>query len=146
MTLPIQTCFNRQATNNFDKHGFEIELDKYKMPFGKWKDDTILTIETNDPDYIYWLNGYGNVDWRKVFDIHSMKNEKLKAAIEYSFLRLYNKKNKTDIYYTYLKQLNEYHKQLLEYNERKKEKKEEDNRARIIPRLLHLKKKVVTSN
>lgn len=161
MTTLIQTCFNRDATGDFSKYGIELELDKIIMPFGKWSGKSLEFIETHDPDYMLYLFGQGPGDWRKKFHIPTVKDDRLRAGLDYCYLKWFHKKNQTELWRTYQKQICQYRQQLEELTNVEKDyvakrqitnvnttkEKEQDSRATIIPRLLHRRKAIVnTSN
>jgi uncharacterized protein (DUF3820 family) len=98
------TIFTRMV----DPHlPYEIDLSRTIMPFGKHKGTSLDNIELQDPEYIEWMI--------KDSSPHSwIRNDRLMNAIEYCYLRIYHRKNKTEWWGLYCRELRDFQEEISE--------------------------------
>ena len=139
-----QTWMTRAATNNYDVIGYELDTSKIQIGFGAHKGMSLDNLEQKHPEYVEWLI-------QKSAPYSWIRNDRLMEALEYTYMRIFHRTNKTSLWLDYCKQLDEYNETLDKIQKRKKEREQgltsarqpiKDDRPFIIERLLHRKREI----
>ena len=129
------TWMSRAATNNLERCGYEIDTSKIQIGFGIHKGMSLDNLEQKHPEYVEWLI-------QKSSPYSWVRNDRLMEALEYIYMRIFHRTNKTSLWLDYCRQLEEYNETLDKIQKRKKEREQptKDDRPMIVQRLLHRKR------
>ena len=128
------TAFSRAATNNLERTGYELDISKIIIPFGIHKGKSLNDIESSFPEYIEWLI-------QKSCPYSWVRNDRLMEGLEYSYMRIFHRKNQTVEWYEYCKELQQYNETWEQIQNNKKQRMLiKDDQPVLVERLLHRKR------